>query len=173
MNRSNWNAAQFLLAVTLVTGLILAVGAGWKQMREVPSSVVLRSKQGETLANPETGAMQMRTADGGIIDFGGGQGSIPGWIPTYPGLVSGNVFSMRDRSGGGSVGFVVDASATSVCDGYPARLKKAGLQVRQFSQAQQGGCMLLVEEPKQNLAALFSIGTLSHGAAVNVTYTKK
>jgi len=111
VNRSKWNAAAFLLAVSTMTGLVLVLGVGLRRLREVPSSLVLRSERGAVLANPDSGFLQMKARNGDVIDFGARKESFPDWIPKYAGFEPRDVFLMKDKQGGGSIGFVVPETA--------------------------------------------------------------
>ncbi len=179
VNRSGWNAVLFLVAVSVVAGLILAAGELLRLRRDTPlrlgrASLVVRIGQGgEALADPETGLLVMRSADGSVIDFGAGHGSVPEWIPSVPGYPAKNVFSMRDNAGGGSVGFVVGEAVEPVCAAFPADLKKRGMRVSVLPANQQNGCMLLAQDSEKKLVAVLSIGSSPAGTTVNVTYTKK
>jgi len=166
----------FLLAIAGLTGLIVMAGAAIQQPGRVVehSGIVLKNGGAEALADPATGALEVKQPDGSNIRFGGVEDlELPAWMPRYPVGKAMNAFRMQNRSGGGSVGFLVNESTSVLCRTVTAEWKKAGIEVRQLTGARVDGCMLLAEIVGMKVTAVVSIGAAAQGSTFNVTYTKK
>jgi hypothetical protein len=170
-SRSVWNAFSFLLAVAGVLFLMLFGAARLKELRPVFGARIVIGRGGtQGLAEPESGAMELRRSDGSSIRFGGGSGDLPQWFPSYPGRQAKDVFRMEDGGGNGSVSFALDGGPAATCGTLGAEWQGAGMRV-QTLRAASDGCMLLVKSDVRTL--LVSIGKSEKGSTLNVTYTKK
>jgi hypothetical protein len=108
------------------------------------------------------------------MQFGGSAaGSIPSWIPSYPGSSPQMTFSGAGGEGnGGNFSFSTHDSPAQVIQFYQEKAKDLGLKANVTATAEKGGTLVLADEATQrNLIVV--VGKDSGETTVNVTYGTK
>ncbi len=117
------------------------------------------------------------TADGGTMEFGGGDASdVPSWIPVLPGAEVEPLFSMSsDGVSRGSVKIVTDKDVKEVLEFYRKEMEKAGFEIQTSSYSGGGESVdMLTGESKDPKRSLMVNVTSDSDGKVNaaVTYSE-
>jgi hypothetical protein len=134
-----------------------------------------------TFDQAKNGQFKMTTQDedgkNASVEFGGGTGKLPSWVPNYPGSTAQGTFSVKgdssDGSGeGGNFTFTTKDSASKAMSFYQDKAKEMGMKVNLTSTTEQGGMIIAADEDsKRSLTVV--VGGGSGDTTVNVTYTQK
>jgi hypothetical protein len=134
-----------------------------------------------TFDQAKNGQFKMTTQDedgkNASVEFGGGTGKLPSWVPNYPGSTAQATFSVKgdssDGSGeGGNFTFTTKDSASKTMSFYQDKAKEMGMKVNLTSTTEQGGMIIAADEDsKRSLTVV--VGGGSGDTTVNVTYGQK
>jgi hypothetical protein len=114
----------------------------------------------------------------GNIEFGGGAGKMPSWVPAYPGATAkGNVTARGDdgtaRGAGGIVTFESSDAPAKVVDYYKDRLAAMGMKTVTAFDSPDGGMMTAHgDDGRRTLQITVSKGS-GGGSTIGVAYGEK
>lgn len=122
------------------------------------------------------GVLEVQSSDGSV-KIGGG-GSIPSWVPSYPGAKPMVNFSARGNDAeSGSYRFETSDAADKVAAYYSDKLKEKGFKITSNVSGQLsglGGNMIAAENEDKSRTVLVTVGNASgSGNMVNVVFTSK
>jgi len=115
--------------------------------------------------------------DAGGVFFGGGEGKMPSWVPTYPGAkAEGNMTASGQSDDGMGEGGVVTFStpdpASSVTAFYQSKIRELGMKMDLTQLSDSGGMVMGEDEAgKRTLHVMVAGG--SGNTTFTVTYGRK
>ena len=112
-----------------------------------------------------------------VMEFGGGPGKLPRWIPSYPGSDAKGTLSVRgsgnDGDGqGGNYTFTTPDDPSKVIAFYEEKVKDLHMTVKLNANGSDGGTMIATEDPERRMLTVL-VGRNGGETTVNVTYAEK
>lgn len=139
-------------------------------------TLVMTGDDGKTVnigvtGDGNNGALTVQSAEGSMR-FGAG-GSVPSWVPTYPGSSpEGNYAAKNAQGEQNSFSFKTKDAPSKILTYYQDQLKSAGFGVTQTVTSDQGG-MISAENNDKSRTVVVTVGTSSEGSQANVMAVEK
>jgi hypothetical protein len=114
----------------------------------------------------------------GNIEFGGGAGKMPSWVPTYPGAKAmGNFTAQGDdgsgRGAGGVVTFESSDAPAKVAEYYKDKIGSMGMKIISTFDSPDGGMMIAHDEDDKRTLHITVAKGSEGGSTIGVTYGEK
>lgn len=122
------------------------------------------------------GEFTVTDANGQTSTFSAGTdtGSIPDWIPAYPGGEAQGAFAATGPDGNtGGFAVATSDSPTEVLDFYESKLEEAGFTVQKSTYTSGDGSGGTISAESENRQVGVMVGTADGGTTATVTYTDK
>lgn len=114
----------------------------------------------------------------GSIEFGGGLGKLPSWVPVYPGAKAEGEFSATGSAGqneeGGTVVLSTSDDWSKVMSFYQDKAKDLGMKTTMTTSTAKGGMLIFTDEDsKRTLSVTAGGGGSAGSSSISLTYSMK
>jgi len=122
--------------------------------------------------------MNAQSEDGtASMQFGGGVGELPSWVPHYPGSTPKGTFSMKGSGNDGSgevrsFTFTTKDPASKAMSFYQDKAKELGMKANLTGTSGEGGMIIAADDDSKRTLTVVVVGG-SGETTVNVSYVQK
>ncbi len=152
--------------------------AGTITVREKKTGKITTMKFGDIKNGHFSFSAKDENGQTGSIEFGGGLGKLPSWVPVYPGAKAEGEFSATGGSGqneeGGTVVLSTSDDWSKVMSFYQDKAKDLGMKATMTTNTGSGGMLIFTDEDsKRTLSVTAGGGGSSGNSSVSLTYSMK